>query len=92
VTKTPLPSTSNATVAKKEDSMNNQIVIYRDDDGYEVWSGVHGDNIKNAHIIGHGVTREAAVSEAVQYLESALEVLQAPPGVARETDVEPFIQ
>lgn len=68
--------------------MNKQLVIYREDGQYEVWCGVDGDNIINAHIIGVGVTRDLAVAEAVTYLESALDALQAPPGVVREIDLQ----
>ena len=64
--------------------MSDRIVIYRDGDEYEVWFGVDGDNIINAHVIGVGENRDVAVRDAVAYLESALGVLQAPPGVARE--------
>jgi hypothetical protein len=66
----------------------NGLVIYRDDQQYEVWCGVDdGDNIINAHIIGTGPTRDEAVAEAVQHLESALEALQSPHGVVQEVDV-----
>lgn len=64
----------------------NTLVIYRDNH-YEVWFGVDGDNIINAHVIGTGPTRDTAVADAVQHLESALEALQSPPGVVREVDV-----
>lgn len=64
-----------------------EIVIYRDDE-YEVWCGcMPGDNVINAHIIGLGQTRDLAVANAVNYLESALEALQAPVGTVREMDV-----
>ncbi len=67
--------------------MNDSIVIYLDSDGYEVWCGVDGDNIINAHIIGCGTTRDDAVRAAVEHLESELELLQSPIGVMREVDV-----
>lgn len=65
------------------------VVIYQNvyagaDPQFEVWCGVDGDNIINAHIIGEGATRQEAVQGAVTHLESLLEVLQSPPGVVRE--------
>lgn len=60
--------------------MNKSIVIYRDEDGYEVWCGVDGDNIINAHIIGIGPTRDEAVLNAVEDLQSSL---HNPSGAAR---------
>ena len=56
------------------------IAIYHQDGEYEVWCGVDGDNIINAHVIGTGETRDAAISEAVQYLELAIDALQAADG------------
>lgn len=72
--------------------MNEDIAIVRDEDSYEVWCGVDGItdksvNIVNAHIIGTGETRSAAVAAAVEHLESVLDALQSPPGVVREVDV-----
>ena len=64
------------------------LVIYREGQEYEVWCGVDGDNIINAHIIGTGLTRDDAVADAVQYLEAALDALQSPVGVVKEVDVE----
>ena len=64
----------------------SDIVIYKTDE-YEVWCGVDGDNIINAHIIGIGPTRDVAVADAVKHLESALAELQAPPGMVREKDI-----
>ena len=56
---------------------------------YEVWYGVTDDdnNVINAHIIGLGPTREAAVADAVREIEAVEALLQSPPGVVPEFDV-----
>lgn len=68
--------------------MRGDIVIYLDDEGYEVWCGVEeGNNVVDAHVIGFGSTRDAAVRMAVEHLEGSLEELQSQPGVLAEVDV-----
>ena len=67
--------------------MNDALAIYQDGEDFEVWFGVDVDNIINAHVIGSGSTRDAAVTDAVHELESALEALQSPPGVIREVSL-----
>ncbi len=67
--------------------MNDTLAIYKVGDIYEVWCGCDGDNIINAHIIGEGTSRDAAVGDAVAHLESEIEALQSPVGVIREKDI-----
>lgn len=55
------------------------VKIYRDGDEVEVWCGVDGDNIINAHIIGLGATRDEAIAAAVAHLEQTLVELQETP-------------
>ena len=44
---------------------------------WEVWCGADGDNIINAHLIGCGETKEAAVNEAINETEILLGRLRA---------------
>ncbi len=61
---------------------NCGIKIYLDSE-FEVWMGpsddLEADNIINAHIVGYGSTKEAALAMAVAELESVVKSLQETP-------------
>lgn len=68
-------------------------IVYRDVDGFEVWIGpdvARTENIKDAFIVGVGLTLGAALAEAVKELEAITEMLQSPPGNLRVVDVRPL--
>lgn len=47
---------------------------------WEVWCGADGDNIINAHLIGRGDTKAAAVADAIKDTEELLARLRAQEG------------
>jgi hypothetical protein len=60
--------------------MRAGIKIYRDGHDFEVWCGVSdGDNTINAHIIGIGLTKEAAIADAIAALSRTAYALQEQP-------------
>jgi hypothetical protein len=44
---------------------------------WEVWCGADGENIINAHLIGRGDTKAAAVADAIKETETLLIRLRA---------------
>lgn len=63
------------------------LLITRDGRDWDVWISLpNHDPIKDVFgfAIGVGDTRDAAVADAVQALEEAVERLQAPPGQIEE--------
>lgn len=50
---------------------------------WEVWCGADGENIINAHLIGHGDTKAAAVAEAITETVTLLRRLRTQAEVAK---------
>ena len=69
----------------------SEVSILTDGHEWAVWIQLEAGNpllSANSFIVGIGITREAAVADAVSELEAVIERLQSPPGAITERGVD----